>query len=268
MVNFTETNYPFRSYVPSRFAAGALAIVVFISLVAWFIQSVYARFRPRLLTIFLLVSHLLTFLELVLRATLDINKLNTTTLYRVTAPMLSVPPCMLLLANYRCLVELRKNKPRKIVDIVIDITVPVGVLIAESLLSVASELSFKPNDFDVSFRLRQASAGFILGLAILFYVVWYFAVPHARRLYVLPLLGVSSICVLIEAVYILLLSIPSLFFVLSRSESWFYGLHLAPVALALITWCIFHPSRVLHRSKRDVPHIPIGKELFPATSSF
>jgi hypothetical protein len=263
MLNLSETNYPFHSYIPSRFAAGVFAIIVYSSLVLWFIQSLNVKCRPRPLGIFIFVSHLTGFIELVLRGTLSINILNTKTLYRITAPLLSIPPRFLLLANYHCLVELRGKNPRRILDRVIDIVVPVGAITGDVLLSIANEFSFKSNRLSLSFHLRQASAGFILGLSILFYIIWYFAVPHSRRLYVFPLLSISSICVLIEAIYIQTISIPRLFFSLNQSEFWFYAGHLIPVVLALITWTLLHPSRSLPPLERDVPHDETGKELLP-----
>ena len=266
MINLTETTYPFYSYIPSSFAAGIFAIFVYVSLLAWFIQSLHVKCRPPPLVIFVFVAHLATFIELVLRGTLYIDILHTKTLYRVTAPLLSVPPRLLLLANYHCLVELRGKKPRGTLDRVIDIIVPVEAVTADILLGIANELSFKPNRLDLSFQLRQASAGLILSLAILFYVVWYLAVPHARRPYVLPLLAVSSTCVLIEAIYVQALSIPSLFFTLNQRERWFYAGHLIPLVLAFISWSIFHPWRLLPPSERDVPHDETGKELLPKSS--
>jgi hypothetical protein len=263
MLNLTGTHYPFYSYVPSRFAAGVFATFVYISLLGWFIQSLHVKCRPALLAIFIFVSHLTAFIELVLRGTLSIGILNTSLLYKVTAPMLSIPPRFLLLANYQCLVELRGKKPREILDRVIDIIVPIGAIGGDVLLGIANELSFKSNYLHLSFRLRQASAGFILALAILFYVVWYLAVPPARRLYVLPLLAVSGTAVLIEAIYVQVLSIPTQFFVLNRSEFWFYAGHLIPVVLAQITWTIFHPSRLLPPLETNVPHDETGKELLP-----
>jgi len=201
MINLTESNYPFYSYIPSRYAAGILGIIVYISTVLWFAQSMYVQCRPRVLAIFLFLSHLTTFIELVLRATLNINILNTRTLYSITAPLLNLSPRFLLLANYHCLVELRGKKPRRTLDRVIDILLPVGAITSAVFLIIANQISFNPNRIYLSFRFRQASAGLVIFLAIIFYLVWYLAVPSARRLYVLPLLAVSSICVLIEAIY-------------------------------------------------------------------
>jgi hypothetical protein len=267
MINLTETNYPFYSYIPSSFSAIAFAIIVYISLIAWFGQSLYVKCRPRLLGIFVFVSHLTTFIELVLRGTIFIDVLNTKTFYVLTGILLSISPRFLLLANYHCLVELRGKKPRRIFDRVIDIFLPVGAITAAVLLIFANQFSFHPNRLHLSFRLRQASAGLVLSLAILFYFIWYLAVPHARRLYVLPLLAVSSISVLIEAIYIQAISIPSLFFVLNQSEFWFYVCHLIPIVFSLITWSIFHPWRLLPPSEREVPHDQTGKELLPPPPS-
>jgi len=267
MLNLNETNYPFYSYIPSHFGAGIFAVFVYVSLLGWFIQSLHAKCRPPILAIFIFVAHLTTFIELVLRGTLSINVLNTKTLYRVEAPLWSIPPRFLLLANYRCLVELRGKKPAGTVDKVIDICVPVGVIVPDILLGIANELSFNPNRLYLSFHLRQASAGIVLFLAIFFYVVWYLAVSSTRRLYVLPLLAVSSISVLIEAIYVLATSIPTLFFVLTQSEFWFYGGHLIPIVLAFITWTTFHPWRLLPPLERDVPHDETGKELLPEPPS-
>jgi hypothetical protein len=180
---------------------------------------------------------------------------------------LNIPPRFLLLANYHCLVALRGKKPRGIFDRVIDILVPVGAIIPDIILGVANELAFMPNHRHLSFRLRQTSAGIVLGLALFFYVVWYLAVPHARRLYALPLLSVSSTCVLIQAIYVQAISIPSGFFALTQSEIWFYAGHVIPVVLGLVTWTIFHPRRLLPPPERDVPHDETGKELLPPPPS-
>jgi hypothetical protein len=263
MINFTGTNYPFYSYIPSRFSANAFAIIVYISLVVWFAQSFYVRCRPRLLTIFVFVSHLTTFIELILRGTISIDVLNTRIFYRLAGILLSISPRLLLLANYHCLVELRGKKPRRTLDRVIDILLPCGAITAGVLLIIANQLSFNPNRIHLSFRFRQASAGLVLCLAIFFYFVWYLAVSHARRLYVLPLLAISSICVLIEAIYTQAISIPSLFFILNKNEIWFYGSHLIPIVLAHISWSIFHPWRLLPPPEQHVPHDETGKELLP-----
>jgi hypothetical protein len=262
-MNLTETTYPFYSYIPSKFSANISAVIVYISLIAWFVQSLYVKCRPPLLDILVFASHLTTFIELVLRGTLSIDTLNTKQFYGIISALLAISPRLLLLANYHCLIELRGKKPRGILDRIIGILLPVGAITAAVLFIFANQLSFKPNRLHLSFRLRQASAGLVLVLAIFFYVVWYLVVSPARRLYVLPLLAISSIAVLIEAIYIQALSFPTLFFELNRSEFWFYAAHLIPIVLAQIAWTIFHPSRLLPPPERNVPHDETGKELLP-----
>lgn len=267
MYTYTETNYPFYSYTPSHFGASVFAVLVCTSLLLWLTQSFRVRCRPIPLTIFIFVVHLASFIELVLRASLSTDRLKTATLYRVTAPLLSMPPRLLLMANYHCLVELRGKSPRRMLDRVIDIMVPVGGLSADILLTIANEFSLRANHINASFGFRQASAAIVLTLAILFYVVWYLAVPHPPRLYVLPLLAVSSTAVLIEAIYIQAISVPSTFVVLNRNELWFYIGHLIPIALALISWTGLHPSRSLPPRECDVQHNDSDTEIFPPVSS-
>ena len=267
MVNLNETNYPFYSYIPSRFSASYFAILVYISLIGWFVQCLFVKCRPTLLSILIFVAHLTTFIELILRATLPLNVLNTSFLYKIEAPMWSVPPRMILFANYHCLVELRGKKPRGLLDRIIDIIVPIGTIVADILLAVANEFSFKSHRLHSSFVLRQVSAAFILFLAVLFYAIWYLAVSEARRLYALPLLAVSSTAVLIEAIYVQAISIPQVFFALNQYEYWYYAGHLIPIVLALISWSLFHPRRLLPPLQRDVPHDETGRELLPPPPS-
>lgn len=263
MLNLNETNYPFSSYVPSRFAAGSFAVLVYLSLIGWFVQCLHMKCRPTFLSIMIFVAHLGTFIELILRATLSRDILNTKFLYKIQAPMWSIPSRMLLFANYHCLVELRGKKPRGVLDRVIDIVVPIVAIAGDILLAVANEFSFKPHRLQTSFHLRQASAACILVLAVLFYAIWFLAVSETRRLYALPLLAVSSTAVLIEAIYVQALSIPNVFFALNQYEYWYYAGHVIPIVLALLAWSLFHPRRLLPPLQRDVPHDETGRELLP-----
>ena len=267
MINLTEISYPFYSYVPLYYVASVFAIVVYISLIGWFIQSLDIGCRPPIMIILIFVTHLALNIELVLRGMYDVSVLNSKTLYRITTPMLSIPPRLLLLANYRYLVELRGRKARGILDRMINIIVLVGAITAEILLGIANELAFKSNYLHLNFRLRQASAGLILALALLFYVVWYFATANSRRGYLLTLLGITSACVLIEAIYVQLISIPKFFYILNQSEVWFYLGHLIPIVIALITWTICHPWRLLLLPKRYAQSDETCKVLLPSPST-
>ncbi|CAF1242126.1 unnamed protein product [Adineta steineri] len=90
MMNLNETKYPFYSYTPSRYAAGTCATIVYISSIAWLAQSLYIKCRPFPLFLFVFAAYLTTFIELILRATLNINILNTKILYKMTAPLLKI----------------------------------------------------------------------------------------------------------------------------------------------------------------------------------
>ncbi|CAF1213421.1 unnamed protein product [Adineta steineri] len=266
-MNISEIDYPYYSYIPSRFGAGTFSIFVYISLLGWFIQSLHIRCRPLALPIFLFLAHLTTFIELILRGTLYIDILNTKLLYKITARLLSLSPRLLLLANYYCLVELRGKQARRILDRTIDITIPIIVIIAEIFLIIADELSFDVKHYQLTFYLRQSSGGLILSLSLIFYIIWYLSIPHVRRLYILPLLAVSSACVLIQAIYIQIISIPSFFFLLKQNELWFYTGHLCPIVLALATWSMYHPSKLLPPSEQNISHDENDKQLLPPHSS-
>ncbi|CAF1213403.1 unnamed protein product [Adineta steineri] len=261
MNNSIENTYPLYSYIPSRYAPAIFATIIYISSIAWLAQSLISKCRPCILAIFIFVSHFLTFIELVLRSTLNINVLKSKLLYRITAPLLSLSPRLLLLANYRCLVELRGKEPRQILDRIMDTMIPIGVIIMDSILCIADELSFHSKRYYLSFHLRQSSAGFVLGLSIFFFLIWYLSVSYIRRRYLLPLLIISSICILIEAIYVLAMSIPSLFIILTKSEFYYYVCHLIPIFIALISWSIYHPWRLLPPLESAVPHDVTGKEL-------
>ncbi|UJR07464.1 hypothetical protein I4U23_011753 [Adineta vaga] len=267
-MNSTEINYLFYSYIPSRYAASIFAAILYLSSIAWFIQTLYSKCRPHLLGIFIFLSHLTTFIELVLRATLTIDILNTQILYRITAALASSSPRLLLLANYRCLVDLRGKRPHQKLDRVYDIIIPLSVLIMDSLLCIADELLFDRNYEKLSIHFRQVSNGFSFSLALFFYLLWYLTVSPVRRLYMLPLITISSVCVLIEISYTFFISIPVIFRTLTKNNEFFYYIcHVIPLFLALISWTIFHPSRLLPPSEASVPRDASGNELLPLPPS-
>ncbi|CAF1213385.1 unnamed protein product [Adineta steineri] len=267
MMNLNETKYPFYSYTPSRYAAGTCATIVYISSIAWLAQSLYIKCRPFPLFLFVFAAYLTTFIELILRATLNINILNTKILYKMTAPLLSLSSRFLLLANYYCLIELRGKKPRDMFDRVIGIVVPITAVTADLLFAFANELSFQPNYHYLSFQFRQIPAGFILGLALFFYIIRCLSIPNIHHPYILPLLTISSTCVLIDAIYIQAMSIPTLFIALTQSELWFYICHLVPIVISLIMWSVFHPWRLLISSKQDNQHYDVRLVILRRTVS-
>ncbi|CAF0966772.1 unnamed protein product [Adineta ricciae] len=257
------------SYIPSRYAASIFATIVYISLIAWFIQTLHFKYRPYILSLFIFLSHLITFVELILRATVNIDTLNTKIYRQITSALCSLSPRLLLLANYRCLVDLRGKKPSEILDRLMDVVIPLNVLNMDSLLCLADDFSFAQKHQKLSIYFRQASNGFSFSLALLFYIFWYLAVSRVRRLYVLPLVTVSSICVSIETGYTFLISIPHVFSFLTQNEFYYYVCHVIPMFVALVTWSIFHPWRFLPPSEANVPRDASGNELLaPPPPSF
>ena len=100
-------------------------------------------------------SHFFTFIELILRTTLTIDQRNTKGLYKLTTSLLTISSQMLLASNYQCLAEIRANIHGNILDRVISIMVPIGLISAGTLLSIAGNLSFNPERHQLSFLLRQ-----------------------------------------------------------------------------------------------------------------
>ena len=258
-MNRTDSSfpYPFYSYVPSRWTGTGVALILYMSLIGWFVQSLNVGCRPTRLSVFIFVGHLLVVMDLILRVTVDLAQLNTHKLYRVTSSLLSVPPRLLLFANYHSLVELRGKELTGTFHRLIDVCVLIGAVSADILLGIANELSLNVQRVPLTFVLRQVSAALIVLLSFLFYVVWYLSVPHSRHRSVVNLLAVSSTCVLIEALYVQIISVPWLFLSVYQREFWFYFGHLIPMATALITWTLSHPRRWLpsaHGQSIDLDH--------------
>ena len=220
----------------------------------WFIQSLMIKSRPKLLIIFLFLSHLIVFSELIVRATVDLNSTNRKTVFRITSTLTNVSPRLLLFANFFCLALLREKNSPKTFDRFIDVFLPIAATIADIILSIANEFSLQWKSIDLTFHLRQVSASILIFLALFFFFVWYHSVDPSRRHYFRTLLSISGICVLIEAVYIGMLSLPSTYVFLSTREPYFYIGHLIPITFALVTWTLFHPARSLPLpSKTSLP---------------
>ncbi|CAF1308810.1 unnamed protein product [Adineta ricciae] len=231
LTNVTEIDDSFPSYISSRYAAGIVAIIVYISLIAWFIHALYSKCHPRYFVMFILLSHLITFIELILRATLTNEYIQ---IYPQITKLLSIlPPRFLLLSNYSYLAELRKSHVAFAQFIVLTI-----ILFTDIFLHVINELSSQ-SDY-----LRQASAVLVFFLSLLFFLLWYWQSSHLSRFYTVPLLPVSSMCVLIEAIYVQMTLKPFLLDILVQNELYFYLGHSFPLVVALCTWSMYHPWRV------------------------
>ena len=245
LLNLTQDNYPYIAYVPLRFGALLFSIVVYLSLIGWFIQSLMLKSRPKLLIFFLLLSHIIVFSELIVRATVDLHSTNRKTMFRIAGALTTVSPRLLLFANYHCLTLLRDKKPLKVFDRFIDIIIPITAMSADIFLNIANELSLKWKYIPLTFIFRQLSASIIIFLGLFFFFVWYFSVDLSRRHYFRILLSISGVCVLIEGIYVGLLSFSFVYAHLNTNEFYFYIGHLVPVTFALVTWTLFHPARNL-----------------------
>ena len=239
-MNLTISTYPYFSYTPSAYVASIFSVLVYVSLLLWFLQSLHFRCRPCIVSILIFVSHFFTFVELVLRATLTNEKRNTKQFYKMTTSFLTISSQVVLASCFQCLMEMRGNVKSRPIDRIILIIVPIGLIGAGILLSVATNLSFSSERILLSFRLRQISIGIIFVYIIFFAFLWRSSTSNTRRRFVQPLLTITTICLIIEASYILVASIPFLFDPLNRSEVWFYIGHLIPIFIALLTWSLLY----------------------------
>ena len=245
------SNYPYSAYESSKPVAGVLAALVGISLVAWLVQSIKAKFQPVRLNILPLVSHLTIFIELILRAALPVAARNSRPAFTVTSMLLAVGLRLIILANYEFLIRALGEK-HKFFSAIFIVAFPCTI-ISGILLTAAGLLSFDSSTIDTSFQLRQASAAIILCLTALFYPVWILmkqvkGTNDARNQMTkqgIALLTISSISCLGVAIFLVVTSIPDNYVSANQQELWFYIFQLTPILVALFTWTILHPSRTL-----------------------
>ncbi|CAF3345070.1 unnamed protein product, partial [Rotaria sp. Silwood2] len=165
------SNYRYAAYNSSKAAAGTIAALIGISLIAWIVQSVQIRFQPRRPLILILISHLSIFIHLILRAVFSTTMSNSRGASTAVTVLLAVGLRMIILANYDFLTQLDKLKPWISRTIIIGSVV---VVIGSTILMIpAGLLSSNANTVDTSFRLRQVSSAVVLGLTVLFYPVWF-----------------------------------------------------------------------------------------------
>ena len=242
MVNLT--NYPYRAYESNTVVAGVLASLIYISLIAWLVQSIQAYFKPPRLMILLVIAHLTIFIELILRATLSTSTRDSKAVFTVTTVLLAVAQRMIILANYTYLTQTGNLKP--CVSRCIVIGSIVGAVGSAIIMAPAGTLSYNINTIDQSFRLRQASAAILLCVTVLFYPIWFMTkTAKYMKKEAIILLIISSISCLIVAIYLLITSIPDYYVVTNEKEWWFYIFQFTPKAIALFTWTILHPKRSL-----------------------
>ena len=246
------STYPYPSYEPNKPAAGVLAALVGISLLAWLFQSVRAHFQPVRLSVLLLISHLTNLIELILRVALPATTRNSRVPFAITSIPLSIGFRLIIVANYSFLIVVLGEK-RKLSRAIL-IGAVLCAIISAILLIPAGMLSYNTNTIDTSFRLRQASATIILCLTVFFYPVWLLTkrakesateAEYGMTKRGIVLLIISSISCLVVAIFLGVTSKPDYYVGASQNELWFYICQLAPILIALFTWNILHPARSL-----------------------
>jgi len=236
------TNYPFPAYEPSTAAAGVIASLIGLSLIAWIIQSVQVRFQQRRLIILLLISHLTIFVALVLRAALPTTTQKSRAAFTAISVLLAVGQRLIILGNYAFLIEARGKQSR------LSRAIFIGTLLAAIgstiLMAPAGTLSYNSDTIGTSFRLRQAAASIVLCMTVLFYPVWFASktiTDMTKRGIIL--LIISSLTCVVVAIFILVTAVPDYYVATSQQELWFYIFQITPIVLAQFTWTILHPKR-------------------------
>jgi len=246
------TNYPYPAYESNKAAAGVLASLIGISLIAWIVQSIQSLFKPRRLIILLLIGHLTIFIEVVLRAVLSTDTRNSKAAFTATTVLLVIGQRMIILANYDFLTRLGNLSLCASRAIIIGSVL--GVAGSAIIMSIAGKLSYSTDTIDESFRLRQVSAAIVLCMTVLFYPIW-FITKTARDMTkrAIILLIISSLTSLIVAIFLQVTSIPDYYLGANQQEFWFYIFQLIPIAIALFIWNILHPKRslVLTQQRED-----------------
>ena len=238
------SNYPYPAYESNKAAAGVLASLFGISLIAWFVQSIQARFKPRRPIILILISHLSIFVELILRAALSTETRNSRAAFTASSVLLAVGFRMIILVNYDFLTQVDDSKPWRSRLIIAGSMI--GAIGSAILTAPAGTLSYSSDTIDQSFRLRQAAAAIVLCMAILFGPIWFLTkiAPKMTKLAII-LLIISGLACLVVAIYLTITSVPTYYIATSQQELWFYIFQLTPIAIALFTWSILHPKRSL-----------------------
>jgi hypothetical protein len=227
MVDFS--NYPFPTYIPNKIIAGICASLVFISFLAWLVQSIQNRFQPRRLLVLVLIAHLAIFSELIVRATANIRAHNFKIIYTMMTVFYTIGHRAMIISNFTFLMGFYENKSR--LSRVIFLGITVGIILADLLMTPVGILSFE-------------STAMICLIDSLFYPIWLWT----RTLRIMSYesiigLTISSVNSLIIALFLLVMSIPKYYIVINDDEEWFYFFQILPMMILLLTWSVLHPKR-------------------------
>jgi hypothetical protein len=250
MVNLVA--YPYPTYVPNKVAAGCVAAFVGVSLVAWFIQSCQTRFRPPRLSFLLLTSHLMIFSEMIVRATVDVDKQYSKYVFIIASALFAVGQRMIIIGNFVLLMRIYHEKSCLSRSILTGTVV--CVITSGCLTAPANTLSFESDHIQTSFLFRELSASILLAVTLLFYPVWYWSkTVKDMTIQAIALVTISSVLCVIVATFNLIQSFSAYYSTINSHEGWFYGFQMAPIVLAHFTWSILHPKRSLASSPSATP---------------
>lgn len=237
--------YPYPSYEPNPILAGCVAGVVFISLMAWLIQSCQTRFQPRRLSILLLISHLTIFVELVVLASTGNEVQTSRILSTVLLSLFAMGQRMIIVSNYSFVLEIHHE--RSCFSRGSFVGAVLGVITSGILMAPANIYAYDPDRIDTSLLFRQLSAAVLLLDTLFFYLIFYLSktIRDMKREGVI-LIFTSSVLCLLAAIFNLVQTISLDSYNRTNSaEGWFYGFQLTPIILAHYTWSILHPKRSL-----------------------
>ncbi|CAF1025506.1 unnamed protein product [Rotaria magnacalcarata] len=240
--------YPYPTYIANKTVAGCVAAMVGISLIAWFIQSCQARFRPPRISFLLLASHLTIVIELIVRATVPEDRQNSKTIFIIVNSLFALSQRMIIISNYVFILEV--HYVRSLSSRLILIGAISCAIMSAILMVPINMLSFDPEKINASFLFRKLSASFLFAVAILFYPVWYWSkTVKDMTMQAIILVIVSSTLCAIATLFTIIQSIPSFYDQTYSHEVWFYALQIAPIVFAHFAWSVFHPKRSLVSSE-------------------
>ncbi|CAF3904964.1 unnamed protein product [Rotaria sp. Silwood1] len=248
MVVVNASNYPNTAYTESKPAAGIIAALVGVSLIAWIVQSKQIHFKPRRPQILVLISHITIFIQLILRAAFTKRTIDSKAAFTVLSVLLSISIRTVILSNYDFLTQVHKLKMWMSRAIIMG-SVLIG-MISAVLMIPAGVLSSDPDKINTSIQLRQASSAIALSLTVLFYPVWFLTktIKYMTK-FAIILMIVSSFACLVVGIYIMITSVPDYYIKSNEKEYWVYIFQIVPNVIALFTWSILHPKRTLKQTE-------------------
>ncbi|UJR07893.1 hypothetical protein I4U23_012175 [Adineta vaga] len=240
-ISIDSLEYPYPTYIPSKTAAGCVAALVSISLLAWFIQTCQQRFQPRRISFLLLISHMTIFIELIVRATVPSKNQNSKAVFSIINILFAIGQRMIIVGNFAFITEMHHKKSRFIVLSAIFCVVTSGILMVP-----ANMLSYKSDTINTSYIFRELSAVVLLFITLLFYPVWYWSKTiKDMNNQALILISISSIMCITAATFNVIQSLSTFYTEINSTEGWFYAFQMTPIIFAHFTWSIFHPKRSL-----------------------